>query len=453
MDWESGYSPSETAPALIPIVKCSATFQGFIVRHYTAILLVIALFPVVSIASEFSLGHEVFIKPGASGTINGVAAKPSWICSSYTVSDLNEDAVRLEGKWFRKSDVMSVDEALEFFNELVIEKPLNPLGWVCRAAVLAAKEKGADGIHDCDHAIELDPKCVGAYIKRGEIKFVQGAFDEALGDCNTAIQLDPQNAEAFLCRSAVWNFKADSAKAIKDCDEGIRLGADECYGYLLRAEYRIERFELNAAIEDCDEAIKRDAKCSKAFELRGNAEQLLGDITNAIEDYQKAIRLNPLNPTSYQLLAWVYATHPDQLIRNGTLAVELAKKACDITKYEDCECVRTLAAAYAESADYTNAATWQDKAVELASADNKAAEQAWAQYYRSERPCREFARTDPMMGASVFLRDGASATLDDEIVDPALMPFRLTVSDFDDTELWVGRAWVKRVDVMSVDEG
>ncbi|MDB5348027.1 MAG: yrrB 8 [Schlesneria sp.] len=434
------------------ITPDSDTLWGLIVRNYAATLFVILFFPLASIASDLCLGQAVFIKAGACGAINGVAAKAGSIHSTYTISDVNEDSVRLERKWFRKTDVMSIDEASNFYNAQVSEKPLDPQGWVCRAAVLSEKKNNDDALKDCIHAIELDPKFAAAYLTRSVILLMQDAVDEALDDCNTALKLDPHNPEAFLCRSAVWFAKDAYENAIKDCDEGIRLSPDDDFGLILRAEYRIGNVELNAAIADCDEVIKRDAKCSSAFLRRGYAQQLQGNITDAVEDYQQSIRLNPLNDSAYQFLAWVYATHPDQLVRNGTLAVEFAKKACEIQEYQDWNCIRTLAAAYAESGDYSNAVSWQNKATELAPADSKQVEREWAEHYGSHKSCRELIGTDSLIGKHVFLKDGAKGTVDDETVDPALIPFRLIVSDFDDTALWVGLAWVKKRDVMSAEE-
>jgi tetratricopeptide (TPR) repeat protein len=85
----------------------------------------------------------------------------------------------------------------------------------------------------------------------------------------------------------------------------------------------------------------------------------------AIEDYNQAIQLNPENDGILNNLAWVLSTSPEDKLRDGKLAIELAKKACEVTKYEAPHILSTLAAAYAEAGDFKSAIEWSTKAVEM----------------------------------------------------------------------------------------
>jgi hypothetical protein len=66
-------------------------------------------------------------------------------------------------------------------------------------------------------------------------------------------------------------------------------------------------------------------------------------------------------------LAWAFATSPDDKDRSGTLAIELAKRACNKTNYRVVAPVGTLAAAYAEAGQFDNAIATAQKACALAS--------------------------------------------------------------------------------------
>ena len=46
------------------------------------------------------------------------------------------------------------------------------------------------------------------------------------------------------------------------------------------------------------------------------------------------------------------ATSPDAKLRNGRRAIELATRACELTKYKAAYILSTLAAAYAETGDF-----------------------------------------------------------------------------------------------------
>ena len=74
---------------------------------------------------------------------------------------------------------------------------------------------------------------------------------------------------------------------------------------------------------------------------------------------------------AYNNLAWIYATSPDARIRNGKEAVMLAIKACELTRYEKAEVLKTLAAAYAEQSAFDKAVEYQQRAIDIASRDTR----------------------------------------------------------------------------------
>ena len=55
----------------------------------------------------------------------------------------------------------------------------------------------------------------------------------------------------------------------------------------------------------------------------------------------------------------VLATCPEDRIRDGKRAVELAKRACELSSRQVATCVETLAAAYAEAGDFEAACDTQ----------------------------------------------------------------------------------------------
>jgi len=75
--------------------------------------------------------------------------------------------------------------------------------------------------------------------------------------------------------------------------------------------------------------------------------------------------------TACNNIAWLKATCPDASVRNGRDAVAYATRACALTGYRAPMNLDTLAAAYAEAGDFTNAVRWQDKAVDLSTGDKR----------------------------------------------------------------------------------
>ena len=93
----------------------------------------------------------------------------------------------------------------------------------------------------------------------------------------------------------------------------------------------------------------------------------------ALSSFQKAIELKPDFPEAINSYAWFLSTYPDDTIRDGKLAVELALQAIIITGPMSILC-NTLAAAYAENNDFKKAIKFQKKAIYL---QNKTDTKSW----------------------------------------------------------------------------
>jgi hypothetical protein len=71
-------------------------------------------------------------------------------------------------------------------------------------------------------------------------------------------------------------------------------------------------------------------------------------------------------------LAWLFATCPEALLRNGGRAVELAQQAEQLSGGRHPEILDTLAAAYAEAGRFPDAVTTAGQALHLAEAQTNA---------------------------------------------------------------------------------
>ncbi len=90
-------------------------------------------------------------------------------------------------------------------------------------------------------------------------------------------------------------------------------------------------------------------------------------------------------------LAWVLATSPEDELRDGGRAVELAKQACEVTEYKQAHILSTLAAGYAESGDFDHAVDWSQKAVALGADEMKEQLKKELESYQAKKPWREAA--------------------------------------------------------------
>jgi Flp pilus assembly protein TadD len=213
----------------------------------------------------------------------------------------------------------------------------------------------------------------------------------------------------------------------------LKLKPDLALVIRTRAMFLAENNRLDDAITEMEKLAKRDPKDTqtllqlgmlhsakknwpKAIEtykavlalepedwraIRGLGDAMLnsGHQAEAIVLYEKAIKLEPKDDGILNNLAWVLATSPDDKIRNGRRALELATEACKLTEYKVPHILSTLAAAYAETGDFDNAVKWSTKAVEIANnakendkendQETKDALKKELENYKAKKPTRE----------------------------------------------------------------
>jgi tetratricopeptide (TPR) repeat protein len=118
-----------------------------------------------------------------------------------------------------------------------------------------------------------------------------------------------------------------------------------------------------------------------------------GRIREAVEEWQNVLAIQSDNGNAMSNLAWVFATSPDDSLRDGPKAVQLASEALRISGHRIPIIFRTLAAAYAETGEFSKAIQAAQQGVELANSQGNsglAAElQGHIALYQEHRPLRD----------------------------------------------------------------
>jgi tetratricopeptide (TPR) repeat protein len=122
-----------------------------------------------------------------------------------------------------------------------------------------------------------------------------------------------------------------------------------------------------------------------------------GRVVEAVEEWQKVLAIQPDNGNAMSNLAWVFATSPDQSLRDGPKAVELAQRALRISGGRIPILFRTLAAAYAESGRFSEAIQTAQQGIELANSQGNSRLATELQgnmaLYQEQRPLRDRSLT------------------------------------------------------------
>jgi tetratricopeptide (TPR) repeat protein len=120
-----------------------------------------------------------------------------------------------------------------------------------------------------------------------------------------------------------------------------------------------------------------------------------GDFTGALARYRCALEIDPDLAEVLNNLAWLLATCPEASLRNGAEAVQLAFKACELTRFRRTIMVGTLAATYAEAGRLAEAVKTAQAACALATEEGDDAllvrNQQLLDLYRAGKPYHENA--------------------------------------------------------------
>jgi tetratricopeptide (TPR) repeat protein len=118
-----------------------------------------------------------------------------------------------------------------------------------------------------------------------------------------------------------------------------------------------------------------------------------GHIREGVEEWQKVLAIQPENGNAMSNLAWVFAASPEDSVRDGARAVELAENALRISGGKIPMIFRTLAAAYAENGRFREAIETAQRGIELANSQGNSGLAAELQsniaLYQAGRPLRD----------------------------------------------------------------
>jgi tetratricopeptide (TPR) repeat protein len=297
-------------------------------------------------------------------------------------------------------------------------------------AALLRKGQTNEAIASCQKALQIKPGYADAHNNLGSALIQKGQTDEAMIQFQQALQLNPDYAEAQYNLANAWLKKGRGDQAIIEFQKALEIRPDFADAHNNLGNLLFQKGELDQAIsqyqsalaiksdniEACDNlsmALARKGRTDeaiiyyrKALQINSDDAESLdllagtllrkGQIAEAVTHLQKALAIQPDYSEAQKNLgrvAWVLATSPDPSVRNGTMAVELAQQAEELSGGKDPVMTGTLAAAYAEAGRFPEAIATAQRALQLAISRNDgivaAALQAELKLYRAGSPFRD----------------------------------------------------------------
>ncbi|MGA2265427.1 MAG: tetratricopeptide repeat protein [Phycisphaerae bacterium] len=265
------------------------------------------------------------------------------------------------------------EEALYQLQQILRINDHNASVYINLARVSAHMGRLDEAIAYARRAVEIAPMDLNARMALATYLSQKGLATEAIAECRQAVKLDPDNAAAHSLLGLELRAVGRNDEAADEFRQVIQKQPSDAEAYNNLATTMVSRGDLAGALENFSHALalqpdNPDIEINLAFVLSS-----LNRPREAIELYRKALKVRPDWPPALSNLAWILANHPDASVHDPSQAVELAKRACDVTGNSQPGLLETLAIAYAASGQYDQAIKTATRAMELAKGAGDAA--------------------------------------------------------------------------------
>ena len=228
-----------------------------------------------------------------------------------------------------------IEEALKHYRTAIEIRPDFEQSYVNLGTGLMVRGELAEAEANFRTALEKDPQYVEAYWKLGRVLCLQKQYREGIDALRKALELAPNCSEA-------WKTLGQVAQTLVN-DPQFRDEAIQCYTLL----------------------VQQPETANAATETLGYLYYVQRQPRKAREYWLSFLDSNPDSLPVLTMTAWLLATAPDAEVRDGGKALALARRAMKISEGNNPRVLVALAAAYAESGDFTQAAQTIEQASRL----------------------------------------------------------------------------------------
>lgn len=258
------------------------------------------------------------------------------------------------------------EEAIATINSL-IEKDDRSIRALQMKARLMLADEGNDEktVEILDQALKLDPYDTGTRDLRMRFFMAREQYPKAIEEAKKILEKEQESIGVMDRLGLLYTLNEQPAKAIEMYSEVLRRLPPSSITQLPPRSRPVFLMQRIAYLRS-----------------RGDAYLSTGEHENAIEDYEEALDLGDQieemqasisgqeleytpNDGVLNNLAWVLATSTYDDLRNGKKAIELARRACEVTDYKMPHIISTLASGYAEDGNFDEAVKWIERGLKV----------------------------------------------------------------------------------------
>jgi protein O-mannosyl-transferase len=297
------------------------------------------------------------------------------------------------------------DKAVACYRETIRLDSRNVEAYINLGNIMLGRQQPEEAARYYLTALEYDPKLWMAYYNLGLAMEKQTKYDEAIKYYEQSLKINPDFYDTYRCMTRVYLFRNNYGQAEDCCRKLLEARPMEFNANNVLASILIKQDKTDQAIEQWQRVIRldpdnidanynlgasmaRQSKYESAGEYfnkilqvqpehvdarTGLANVLMAQEQTAlaVEQYYEILRIHPNQVDILNRLAKILATTKDKDIRDIEAALQLAHKACDLTRYNHPIALETLSIAYEADGKFDQALTVAEQGVQKAAAMNR----------------------------------------------------------------------------------
>jgi len=254
---------------------------------------------------------------------------------------------------------------------------LGVAGWLALAGCLAGTAFQARYWKDSEtlyrHALAVTEKNGAMENDLGNLLLQEGRVEEALPHLIRAVAFATDYPLPHFNLGNALLATGNVAAALRQFEIQVALQPNDPFPQYNFGLVLLDHGLAGDAMPHLEKAVQMRPESADYHLKLGDACRQTGRAAEAIGQYDKALQIRPRHLQTASNLAWMLATTPDASLRNGARAVQLALLADQLSGGQDPKTLAVLAAACAETGDYSKAAATVERALQLAGSQRDSA--------------------------------------------------------------------------------
>ncbi len=196
---------------------------------------------------------------------------------------------------------------------------------------LASQGKSDEAFAQYEASVRVEPSAPMFHDRLAIALASHGQHEQAIAEWRETIRLSPTFLSARVGLADVLLIGGDAEEAAEQCREVLRQEPDSKKAGVLLGEALAAEGKNEEAIPLLEKGLEVEPRDARAHFYLGLALHSSGQPGSVVTHLNAAVSLAPDNFPMLWQAAWILATSPDSTVRDGNRAVELARRAVDLS--------------------------------------------------------------------------------------------------------------------------